>query len=1182
MTGKFYQAFAIILFALCAHSVFTQNLVDIETPIEVCLNEFLVLQNRSDPGQSYAWDFCSNELDGAYSSSSIGVITTFITDLAMVNDAGRWVAFATSRNGSLIRADFGNSPYNSPSSIVSLGNLNGLLNQPESISIIRSASDWIGFVATQNEIVRIEWGSSLLANPIGVSLQVASLNKLSTPQEIEVVKEGENYIAVVANSGNSTITLLNLGSQGRKLPIQTDIMVSDFIPGAADLSGVSVSKVCNEWILYAIASNKIYRIEAGQDLFGSLSTSAMLDFSNTIPVSIGQFNRIKAIVYGTSTFVYFTSFTGGYLYAAVWNEDQGQPEFRDLGNISTPPNPYVLESFRFQGEYGFFLSGFNNGLTHRVHVSSTCAANVPYSLEENPANIFYTIPGSYEITLTVDFGNGIVCSKTKPIVVKPFDAPLFSIVTKNNCVSSPVFFSASSSGGMGLISWNWSFGDSVLSTLENPVHQYGGVGEYQIRLQATATNGCKNTSSRNFTVWPPPNAGFVVPSDFICTNNAFTYTNTTIDDFDGYLTYEWFVNQIPISTERDLIYAFTSAGEKEVKLVASIPGCSSQAIQTIPDVGEGPLVDFNFSGKCAGDPIVFTNQTLGSIAGYDWDLGGKVSTQTNPTVSFNDPGNYTAKLKATGTNGCVSETSKPLKIYSKPVASFSLALPPFSCSGSPAQFTDTTPALTDSNLTGWAWSFGMGLGTSTQRNPSFTFAQAGNFPVELTVTSDQGCFAILTKSITIQQTPTVDFTNGPSCRNQRTQFTSITSAPIKSFQWNIGVNTYTTANPSHVFVTAGNSAVQVRIVAQNDCIASISKSITIPVELLPEFTVGNACAGKQVVFSNSTVAPNDPVRNVQWIINNQSLQGNTVNLVLANPGNYPVRMVVTGQSGCTYGIDQNVVINPTPSAGFAVSDEVGPPPLRILFTNTSQGANSFLWRFNDNLGTTSSNANPEFTFTALGDYGVDLIASNSFNCSDQITRLVRIITPVRDLEMIDYRVLQDPVSKLFVSQVEIKNNSNYIVREAPVLLNLGLGITFREVVRDQWLPGTTKTITLQNQLQTSRPLTFACAELAFPDDQVASNNKICISLNESSNWLPAYPNPADGFLIVPLIAASKEPVTIRLITGTGALAYEKIIDNPDLGLREWTIAINQLVPGLYTLVVQTGGSENRSRVLIKR
>jgi PKD repeat protein len=32
--------------------------------------------------------------------------------------------------------------------------------------------------------------------------------------------------------------------------------------------------------------------------------------------------------------------------------------------------------------------------------------------------------------------------------------------------------------------WKWNFGDGMLSTMQNPLHVYGGIGRYTVTLEA--------------------------------------------------------------------------------------------------------------------------------------------------------------------------------------------------------------------------------------------------------------------------------------------------------------------------------------------------------------------------------------------------------------------------------------------------------------------------------------------------------------------------------------------------------------------------------------------------------------------------------------------------------------------------------------------------------------------------
>jgi len=58
--------------------------------------------------------------------------------------------------------------------------------------------------------------------------------------------------------------------------------------------------------------------------------------------------------------------------------------------------------------------------------------------------------------------------------------------------------------------WNWSFGDGVSSTDENPYHTYSNIGDYAVTLIATSHDGCTDTLTKNLKVVE----GLVIPNIF--------------------------------------------------------------------------------------------------------------------------------------------------------------------------------------------------------------------------------------------------------------------------------------------------------------------------------------------------------------------------------------------------------------------------------------------------------------------------------------------------------------------------------------------------------------------------------------------------------------------------------------------------------------------------------------------
>src|SRR5438445_8813108 len=81
-----------------------------------------------------------------------------------------------------------------------------------------------------------------------------------------------------------------------------------------------------------------------------------------------------------------------------------------------------------------------------------------------------------------------------------------------------------------------------------------------------------------------------------------------------------------------------------------------------------------------------------------------------------------------------------------PVAAFTSSCTYLTCS-----FTDAS-SDPDGSVAGWSWSFGDG-GAATTQSPSHTYAAAGTYTVQLTVTDDKGATGTMSKSVTVTAPP---------------------------------------------------------------------------------------------------------------------------------------------------------------------------------------------------------------------------------------------------------------------------------------------------------------------------------------------------------------------------------------------------------------------------------------------
>jgi len=149
-----------------------------------------------------------------------------------------------------------------------------------------------------------------------------------------------------------------------------------------------------------------------------------------------------------------------------------------------------------------------------------------------------------------------------------------------------------------------------------------------------------------------------------------------------------------------------------------------------------PTINPDFSGTPTWGyvplTVQFTDASAGPVDQWNWTFGdGNVSTLKNPQYTYPAPGTYTVSLTVANITHSISSTATKVSY---------ITVQPFSAdfSGSPTwgyqplavQFTDASVGKVDQ----WSWIFGDG-NVSTQQNPQYSYPDAGNFTVSLTVTN---------------------------------------------------------------------------------------------------------------------------------------------------------------------------------------------------------------------------------------------------------------------------------------------------------------------------------------------------------------------------------------------------------------------------------------------------------------
>jgi len=1145
---------------------------DFTLSANACREQNLTLTNLSGAG-TFEWDYCTGDLSNTPTANAAYTLTGINgrPSFEYAKDGDKWYAFVTGTfSNRLYRLTF-DDPQQAPALTENLGDLGGKLHGPGSIRIINDNGNWFGLLHNTDtgELLKLSFGNSL-ENTITTTSLFTGVG--STNSGLAVARDGTNgWVCVLSTPGNN-FRVIRLGND-LSSPAPADILVTGDVPNPNNLFDVDLVRMCDQWFAFAtnLGNGNIYRLSFGNSLFQQPVIDQIGD--------VGGVNggRLRIVKDGDDYFLLVASLGGSFFRVALGD---------DLSNVNVNVDN--------EGDFSGLLQNtvavgtvFNNstwtvsvvdagtGGVNSIQYPNSCSVT-EFDNDPGEPRIRYSQQGTYNVSLTMTNGSGITSSITKSVVVSTSVSPDISITTQDVCVGHNITFTPNSVAG-GISSYDWDFDDgSAHSSATQPTHVYGSADLFRPSLFINAANGCTNNDRVDLKTYVEPVAAFTTPSGLVCTNNEYTIVNNTAGDYDDVLEYSWSVDGTEVSTERDLLYTFASTGDEDVKLKVSIPGCFNELTKSVNDIDSGPTVSFVSAGQCEGDDIRFTNGSTGSIAGYSWAFGdGGTSADEDPNHAFGDPGVFSVTLNTTGTNGCVSTTHKDVTVYTSPEPSLSIDLPPFSCSGTPSQLHDATGSLSDSNIQSWIWTFGDG-GADTGKNPLHTYDDAGDYDAGLEVTTDKGCSGSTIQQVTIAQSPLASFDIDPACVNKSTRLTDASTGSVVSWQWKIGSAVYTSQDPQHTFSIPGSYSVQLTVTGSNNCTNTTTKQAIVPIVPTVDFDVTNACAGQPATFSDVTSSATDPVAQHNWTFDSESnASGVEVEFPFATTGTHEAQLQVKTQSGCIYSTSEDVTIFPSPVASFTMSDESGPPPFHVVFTNNSTGAVSYEWNFDD--GIQSTEASTDHTFTTNGEHPVDLTATNNDGCSTTLSQVITVVDPLNELALTELSWVQQNNGPFWQVYIRVKNNGNYRIESFGVTYDVGGTMRFRETVAGSLGVDEEKVFFLANQFTDQAADSYICVELDA--DTNAGDNISCDLFSGSSRIFNASPNPANDFLDIESISTTDD-LTVRIYSMSGGLAYDRTFGA--VGYKHFRLDVQNLSPGIYVVVVSTSTATSAQRILIAR
>ena len=454
---------------------------------------------------------------------------------------------------------------------------------------------------------------------------------------------------------------------------------------------------------------------------------------------------------------------------------------------------------------------------------------------------------------------------------------------------------------------------------------------------------------------------------------------------------------------------------------ASIAGattvCLNAALPNITFTGSGSTAPYTFTYNINGGPNLIVTTTVGNTVtvAAPTNVAG---TFTYNLISVQDGSTTACSRNQAGSTSIIVKPLPAAIISGTTSACFNSASPNITFTGS----IGAAPYTFNYNING-----GPGQTVVTSIGNSVTVAvpttALGTFTYNLLNVregSANACFQNQSGSavVTINPLPTATISGSTSvCMNAPSPaitFSAAVGLAPYTFTYSVNAgpnqtvttltgNSVTVAAPTNIAGTFTYNLVSVMDASSSLCSQPQTGNAVVIIHPLPTinfiYTLPS-CQTRDITFTDNSVPNVGTLTNWLWNFGDPS-SGTSNSSSLQNPihtfnaaGNYNVSLTVTTSNGCSNAIPfiRVVTINDRPLAGYIIP-EVCLSDTYAQFLDTSKVATgnitAWSWNFADPNATVpnpnnSTSQNPTHSYTTIGTYNVQLIATSNNGCKDTI------------------------------------------------------------------------------------------------------------------------------------------------------------------------------------------------------
>lgn len=387
-------------------------------------------------------------------------------------------------------------------------------------------------------------------------------------------------------------------------------------------------------------------------------------------------------------------------------------------------------------------------------------------------------PGNYTVKLKITASTGCTDSIYKPVSVWGRAVPDFTanpvcfgtIMNFTNTTSTSVNMNTGS-----ISTYQWFMGDGNQYNTANVSHLYttptNSVNNttYTVKLVVSTQNACTDSISKNVTVYSNPTPQFI--ADSVCLGNLTTLQDLSNGNGNPLFQFQWdFDNDLIADVTNNSLstqHQFTMAGNNPVNYTVitntGINGltCKSSTTQNVW-VHPSPVGSMTHTDLCVyAQPIPFdasgSSVAFGSLT-FDWYFGDGNQLPNGgatPSHSYSSPGTYTAFVIVTSDYGCTVQVSQPVNVWDTPKGYFTYTK---HCQGKPTLLSAYTTS-NSAQVSQYQWDLDNNSSNIelNAQNGIYTFSNPGLQPVNLYLTSINGCTNLITGSVYVNYNPKANF-----------------------------------------------------------------------------------------------------------------------------------------------------------------------------------------------------------------------------------------------------------------------------------------------------------------------------------------------------------------------------------------------------------------------------------------